>query len=217
MIDELRQRLITGLAGTDPWAIGAPHDHDLETFTDFTDEELQLIQQHLLNHPRDVLSPPVSRLFERDSAYSENEDAEEDMRAESLHSHHVLSPPVPELIRSNLREELMAAAQELRATNEWQKTRTYREQVSLPTTVLHFGDVKASFREFGILFGRTKCAIYREYEKGLRDPGPMGHPSNLTSEGMNQLEQFVTNEYLSKRPATYECIANSSSVTLALS
>jgi hypothetical protein len=115
---------------------------------------------------------------------------------------------VPELILSNLQEELMAAAQELQETNEWQKTRTYRQQVSLATTVLHFGDVKASLRELGILFGRTKGTIYREYEKGLRDGLPLGHPSDLTSEAMNQLEQFVTNEYMSKRAATYEHIAD---------
>jgi hypothetical protein len=36
----------------------------------------------------------------------------------------------------------------------------------------------------------------------------VGHPSDLTSEGMNQLEQFVTNEYMSNRPATYERIAD---------
>jgi hypothetical protein len=40
MIDELRQRLITGLPVTDPWAIDALHDHELEKFTDFTDEKL---------------------------------------------------------------------------------------------------------------------------------------------------------------------------------
>jgi hypothetical protein len=102
----------------------------------------------------------------------------------------------------------MAAAQELQETNEWQNTTTYREQVSLATTVLHFRDVKASFRELEILSGRTEDAIYREYDKGLQDPRPVDHPSDLTSEGMNQLEQFVTNGYMSKRPATYERIAD---------
>jgi hypothetical protein len=79
-MNELRQRLITGLPVTDPWAINALYDHDLERFTDFTDDELQLIQQYFLNHQRDVISPLVSRLFEGDSADSENEDAEENMR-----------------------------------------------------------------------------------------------------------------------------------------
>jgi hypothetical protein len=78
-MDELRQRLITGLPVTDPWVIDALYDQDLEKFTDFTDDELQLIQQSLLNHQRDVISPLVSRLFEGDSADSQNEDAEEDM------------------------------------------------------------------------------------------------------------------------------------------
>jgi hypothetical protein len=72
--------------------IDALHDHNLETFTDFTDEELQLIQQYLLNHQRDDISPPVSKLFEADSADSENEEAEEDMGDEDPHLHHVLSP-----------------------------------------------------------------------------------------------------------------------------
>jgi hypothetical protein len=128
MIDELRQRLITGLPATDPWAIDALHDHDLETFTDFTDEELQLIQHYLLNHQRDVIYLLVSRLFEGDSADSENEDAEEDMRDEDPRSHHLLYLPVPELILSNLREELMAAVQKLQETNERQGTRTSRSQ-----------------------------------------------------------------------------------------
>jgi hypothetical protein len=169
MIDEFRQGLITCLSVTDPWAIDALQDHDLETFADFTDEELQLIQQYLLNHQRDVISLLMSRLFEGNSADSENEGDVEDLRDEDPHSHHVLSPPVPEVILSNLREELMTVAQELQEMNEWQKTRTYREQVSLATTVLHFGHVKESFRECRILFDRTKGAIHREYEKGLRD------------------------------------------------
>jgi hypothetical protein len=217
MIDELRQRFITGLPVTDLWVIDALHDNDLETFTDFTDEELRLIQQYLLNHQRDVIYPLVSRLFEGDSADSENKDADEDMRDEDPHSHHMLSPPMPELILSNLREELMVVAEELQETNEWQRTRTYREQVSLATTVLYFGDVKVSFRELGILFGTIKGAIYGEYEKGLRDPRPVGHPSDLTSEAMSQLEQFVTNEYMSKRPVTSSTFSILSSVSLALS
>jgi hypothetical protein len=34
------------------------------------------------------------------------------------------------------------------------------------------------------------------------------HPSDLTSEEMNQLEKFATNEYMPKRPATHARIAD---------
>jgi hypothetical protein len=74
MTEEIRTRLIRGLPVCNLWDKKTFHDHNLETFIEFTQEKLQLIRNSLSNpSPANTLINPVTMLFEEAPNDSEEE------------------------------------------------------------------------------------------------------------------------------------------------
>jgi hypothetical protein len=78
----------------------------------------------------------------------------------------------------------------------------YRIQIIMVVEALHFGPVKASFTVIGHIFGKSKGAIYKEYEKSQRESRGHRRPS-LVSE--SELRECVPLSWNVLRKESLQC------------
>jgi hypothetical protein len=70
------------------------------------------------------------------------------------------------------------------------------------------GLIKATFAEIGRLFGKSKEAIFKEYEKSQRRLRGHGRPCLLSECQFEAIGMFALDCFENGTPATYEAIAH---------
>jgi hypothetical protein len=107
-----------------------------------------------------------------------------------------------------LPEDLIDSLGKLQKSPEWQCAGTYRAQIALIVQALRFGPMKVSFSVIAQMFGRSKGAICREYEKSQAQHQGHGRSFLLSESQIEAIGVFMLECFEKCAPATYEMLAH---------
>jgi hypothetical protein len=102
-------------------------------------------------------------------------------------------------------ENLINSFGKLQKSPEWQCAGPYRAQVTL---IVHFGPMEASLNMIARMFGQSKGAIYKKYEKSQAQCQAHGRPSLLSESQVEVIMVFVLKCFEKGTPATCEMIVH---------
>jgi hypothetical protein len=188
------------------WDDDSLHDYTLDGWPGFTDDEIQQIW-HMLHDESDEQEEEedaaVGGICDDEACLEEESSAETvDMVAGGAPLKEKLAEFQIEAVTVSTRTLFLA----LMATEEWQRCASYRDQVNVAVTALHFGPGKVSFHQIGRLFGKNAGTVSNIYEKSLRVPRPSGRPPVLSPDLCQAIMEFVSERFESSDPARIEDI-----------
>jgi hypothetical protein len=117
-------------------------------------------------------------------------------------------PPLTTFYLEGLSKDIIDGFTALQGTDEWKSAESYRRQIALVVEALHLGPIKVTFAEIGRLFGKSKGAIFREYEKSQRRLLGHGQARLLSECQLEAVGMFALECFENGTPATYDAIAH---------